>query len=124
MLSPSVPAWFELPAADFERSIRFYETVLETPLNRQIMGPMQLAVFPSTKPNPSGAIVHAAGYAPSAQGSVIYLNLSGDLAKPLARVPRAGGKVLLEKTALPDGMGFFAQFLDSEGNRVGFYSQQ
>ncbi len=124
MLSPSVPAWFELPAADFERSVRFYETVLGTQLKREDMGPLQMAIFPNAQPNPTGAVVHGAGYTPSPQGSVVYLNLSTDLTGALARVSGAGGKVLLEKTQLPDGMGFFAQFLDSEGNRVGFFSQQ
>jgi predicted enzyme related to lactoylglutathione lyase len=124
MLSESVPAWFELPAADFERSIRFYETVLDTRLDRETMGPMQMAVFPHKAPAPGGAVVRAEGYVPNAQASVVYLNLSVDLAKPLARVAKAGGKVLVEKTALPDGMGHYAQFLDSEGNRVGFFSVQ
>lgn len=124
MLSDSVPAWFELPAADFERSIRFYETVLETRLNREAMGPMQMAVFPHKAPSPTGAVVRAEGYVPNAQASVVYLNLSDDLAKPLARVAKAGGKVLVQKTALPGGMGYYAQFLDSEGNRVGFFSMQ
>jgi predicted enzyme related to lactoylglutathione lyase len=30
---------------------------------------------------------------------------------------------LVPKTALPDGMGFYAQIRDSEGNRVGLYSK-
>lgn len=124
MLSDSVPAWFELPAADLERSIRFYETVLETRLNREAMGPMQMAVFPHVAPKPTGAVVRAEGYVPNAHGPVVYLNLSVDLAKPLARVTKAGGQVLLGKTALPGGMGHYAQFLDSEGNRVGFFSVQ
>src|SRR5262245_47817788 len=111
MLSQSVPAWFEIPAADLERSIKFYETVLDARLKREAMGPMQMAVFPSTAPNPSGAVVRAAGYVPNAQATVVYLNLSVDLAKPLARVAKAGGRVLIEKTALPGDMGHYAQFL-------------
>ena len=28
----------------------------------------------------------------------------------------------IPKTQLPDGMGYFAQFIDSEGHRVGLHS--
>ena len=37
---------------------------------------------------------------------------------------RAGGKVALPKTALPEGLGFFAHIIDSEGNRVGLHALQ
>ena len=63
-----------------------------------------------------------AGQKPTADGSVIYLSAEKDLAGPLARVKAAGGSVAIPKTALPQGMGYFAQFIDSEGNRVGLHS--
>jgi hypothetical protein len=124
MLAKNVPAWFEIPSAKLDRAAHFYEAVLGIQLSREDMGPMQMAVFPHDPPNSTGAVVQAEGYQPTASGTVIYLNLSQDLAGPLGKVEKAGGKVLLGKTALPENMGFFAQFLDSEGNRVGFYSQQ
>jgi len=34
MLQPSVPAWFEIPARDMDRAVRFYEAVLEASLVR------------------------------------------------------------------------------------------
>jgi len=122
MLQPSVPAWFEIPAQDLERATKFYETVLGASLVREEMGPMRMAVFPHDKPQPTGALVHAEGYQPAAEGTVIYLNLD-DIRPALERVPKAGGKVLLPLTALPDEMGVFAQLRDTEGNRVGLFSR-
>lgn len=122
MLQPSVPAWFEIPAQDLERAVKFYETVVATHLQRWEMGPMKMAVFPNEKPHPSGAVVHADGYAPAAQGTVVYLNLD-DIRPALGRVAAAGGSVLLPLTELPEGMGVFAQIRDSEGNRVGLFSR-
>lgn len=124
MLAKTVPAWFEIPSLRLERAIAFYEKLLSVRLQAETMGPMRMAVFPHEAPNTGGALVQAEGYRPSADSAVVYLNLSEDLATPLARVEAAGGKVLLGKTALPDCVGYFAQFLDSEGNRVGLYSQQ
>ena len=86
MLQPSVPAWFEIPSADLDRAVRFYEKVLDTRLRREDMGPMRMAVFPSEKPLPTGAIVHAPGYAPAEAGTILYLNVD-DIRPVLGRVP-------------------------------------
>ncbi len=121
MLQASVPAWFEIPSHDFTRAVGFYERILDARLQQEAMGPMRMAVFPHEKPAPSGAVVHAPGYEPGATGTVIYLNVA-DLRPVLARVPDAGGAVLLPRTELPSGQGVFAQLRDSEGNRVGLFS--
>jgi predicted enzyme related to lactoylglutathione lyase len=65
--------------------------------------------------------VKAPGYVPAESGTVVYLHLD-DIRPALARVSPAGGQVLLPLTELPGGQGVFAQFRDSEGNRVGLFS--
>ena len=55
MLQKSVPAWFEIPSADLDRAVRFYEGILETRLVREDMGPLRMGVFPHEKAHPSGA---------------------------------------------------------------------
>jgi uncharacterized protein len=118
----NVAVWFEIPAADFERAVGFYEKVFATRLRRENMGGAQLAVFPHEGDAVSGCIMAGEGCKPGAQGSLVYLHSQSDLDVPLARVKAAGGKVAKPKTALPPGMGFFAHFVDSEGNRVGLHS--
>jgi hypothetical protein len=122
MLAPSAINWFEIPSKDLARATRFYENVLGVQLKPDTMGPTKMSLFPADKGQPSGCVIHADGYRPSAESTTVYLNLRDDLTKPLGKVEKAGGKVLQPKTALPENMGFFAQFLDSEGNRVGFFS--
>ena len=122
MLQPSVPAWFEIPAHDLGRAVRFYEAVLGTSLVHETMGALQMAVFPHEEPAPTGALVQGPGFEPAATGSVVYLNLD-DLRPALERVAGGGGTVLVPRTALPDEIGFFAQIRDSEGNRVGLFSR-
>lgn len=118
----NVAVWFEIPAADFERAVGFYEKVFATRLTRDRFGAAKMAVFPSDAPAVSGAVMAGEGYRPAGEGSVVYLSAGKDLAGPLSRVRAAGGSVAVPKTALPDGMGYFAQFIDSEGNRVGLHS--
>ena len=52
----------------------------------------------------------------------VYLNGGSDLNNVLNRVETAGGQVLLAKTEIGEEHGFFAFFLDSEGNKVGLHS--
>jgi predicted enzyme related to lactoylglutathione lyase len=114
--------WFEIPAADLDRACRFYETVLATSLNRGQFGPETLAVFPYEKPAISGCLSHSPDHRAAANGTVIYLNADPDLDAALARVSPAGGKVVVPRTALPPGMGFFARIEDTEGNLVGLHA--
>jgi predicted enzyme related to lactoylglutathione lyase len=116
--------WFEIPAADFERAVGFYEKIFDTRLRREKFGPADMAVFPYDGQGVGGCVMKGEGYEPAGEGCVIYLRSKGDLEGPLSRVPKAGGKVATPKTALPPGMGYFAHFVDSEGNRVGIHSME
>ena len=122
MLNPNVPAWFEIPTSDLDRAQRFYETILQQPLRRERFGGTDIAVFPrGDQPNATGALIRHDDCEPNVQGSVVYLSVD-DLAPVLERASGAGGDTLVGRTALPPGMGYFAQFRDCEGNRVGLWS--
>lgn len=116
-------SWFEIPAADLARATRFYETVLEAKLQADTMGPVRLAIFPYRQPGVGGCVIAAEGYTPARVGTVVYLSVAA-LDAALERATRAGGSVALPRTALPDGMGFYAHILDSEGNRVGLHGMR
>lgn len=122
MLNPNVPAWFEIPTGDLDRAQAFYEAVLGVELVREDFGGSTLAMFPyGGKPNASGALIAQEDCLPSVQGSVVYLSVA-DLAPALERALLHGGDTIVPRTALPEGMGYFAQFRDCEGNRVGLWS--
>lgn len=122
MLNPNVPAWFEIPTGDLDRAQAFYEAVLDIELVREDFGATTLAMFPyGGKPNASGALIAQEDCEPSVQGSVVYLGVA-DLRPALERANRHGGDTIVPRTALPEGMGYYAQFRDCEGNRVGLWS--
>jgi predicted enzyme related to lactoylglutathione lyase len=116
-------SWFEIPATDLNRATAFYEQILATTLNRGDMGPQSLAVFPYDREHSTGgALIIGPGFNPSTEGTIVYLNANPSLDAVLARVAPAGGKVVLPRTELPPGMGAFAHFVDTEGNRVGIHA--
>ena len=120
--TPHAISWFEIPTSDFDRAKAFYEAVLGRPIETMNMGPSTMG-FLSTSPDAvGGAIVHVDGTAPSQSGTLVYLNGGDDLAPMLARVEGAGGTVAVPKTNIGSGFGFFAHFIDTEGNKVGLHS--
>ena len=118
----NVAVWFEIPAANFERAVGFYEKVFDTKLKRDTFASSEMAVFPYEGTGVSGCVMKGEGYRPTREGSIVYLSAGKDLSGALARASSNGGAVAIPKTQLPDGMGFFAQFIDIEGNRVGLHS--
>jgi predicted enzyme related to lactoylglutathione lyase len=91
-------------------------------LTKQQMGPQMLGVFPYDAPAISGCVIAGAGFAAGGAGAVIYLNADPTLAAVVNRVAAAGGQVLVPHFALPEGMGFWAHIIDTEGNRVGLHA--
>lgn len=114
--------WFEIPAANFDRAVKFYSDVLgaELPIN-EMMG-NKLAFFPSEQGKVGGCVASGKGYQPSDDGTLVYLNGGDDLSLPLGRVEQAGGKVVQPKTKISDEIGYFAIIKDTEGNKVAFHS--
>jgi len=117
--------WFEIPVIDYERAKKFYTTVLDCDIMDYHMPEknMKYGMFPYDMESQGvgGAIVQMDEMKPSMDGSTIYLNGGDDLSVALSKVEAAGGKVFIPKTDIQEN-GFFAQFLDTEGNRVALHS--
>lgn len=116
--------WFEIPVRDLDRAQRFYEAVLQRPLQREAMGPeVTLAVFPYAQGQGAGGCLKASpGTAPADRGTLVYLDAGPRLDATAARVAAAGGRVVQPRIELPEGMGAFVHIEDPEGNRVGLHA--
>jgi predicted enzyme related to lactoylglutathione lyase len=112
--------WFEIPVTDIERAAKFYGAIFTTTLEINNGPGFSSAMFPHNG-GVGGGLVAGVGYTPNADGSLVYLNANPDLNVILGRVKAAGGQVLKPKTDIGEN-GFFALFLDSEGNRVALHS--
>jgi uncharacterized protein len=113
--------WFEIPSSDFKRAVYFYETIFGQQLRKMDFQGTPTAVFDYEKPAISGCVVHEDSVQPGPSGSVVYLNADGVFDDVLARVPKAGGRVV-HVVDLPPGMGRAARIIDTEGNQVGLHT--
>ncbi len=121
---PHALNWFEIPVTDFARAKAFYETLLGIRIEPMAMGATMMGLLSTDPEAVGGAIVQGEGCLPSQAGTIVYLNGGDDLGPLLARVAQAGGEVVVPKTEIGGGFGFFAHFVDSEGNKVGLHSMQ
>ncbi len=116
--------WFEIPVDDFDRAKMFYGRLFDCDLPEVRMGASRMSLLPCDRGEGGvgGAIVETEDFLPSRTGTLVYLNGGDDLSVALRRVDDAGGKVLQDKTRIAPELGFFATFLDSEGNKVALHS--
>ena len=120
--SPHSLNWFEIPVTDFTRAKAFYEAVLGKVIEPMAMGPVMMGMLSSDPNAVGGAIVQSEDAVPSKLGTIVYLNGGDDLAPMLGRVKAAGGSIAVPKTDIGNNFGFFAHFIDTEGNKIGLHS--
>ena len=112
----------ELPAYNHYRSVAFFNYIYGIEMTTVELNGFAMGFFPAES-GIGGAIVTGHGCVPSEVGPLIYLNGGTDLNIVLSKVNEAGGRVVMEKTFLSETAGYFALFIDSEGNRLALHSK-
>lgn len=116
--------WFEIPAADLERAMKFYGEILDVELQPLDLEELRFAFFPMQEGgvNAAGALVHhPTMYRPSRDGALLYFAVT-DIEAVLARVEDAGGRIYQHRKPVGD-FGFVGFFEDCEGNRIGLHAR-
>ncbi|MCK4662617.1 MAG: VOC family protein [Bacteroidales bacterium] len=114
-------SWVEIPAVDFKRAVDFYNNILQIDLEVIDCGEEKMACFPTGE----GAISYAQGFKPSKNGLLVSLNTENDLGGTIIRVEKNGGEIVQPKTKIQaEGRGYFAIFIDCEGNKIGLYGDE
>lgn len=114
--------WFEIFTNDLAQATAFYEAILNTKLQPASGDCCKMAIFPHSEGKGiGGALTQFERHSPGAGGTLVYLNVEGDLDGVLSRIPEAGGTVLRDRIDISPH-GFIAIFKDPEGNVVGLHS--
>jgi predicted enzyme related to lactoylglutathione lyase len=112
-----------MAVSDMPRARAFYETILAVKLVAIPNPEWEMFMFPCDDPQGvSGALVRMPNCRPGVGGTTVYLNVEGQLDAVLARIPAAGGKVVVPRTDISPH-GFIGLLEDSEGNVVGLHSR-
>jgi len=113
---------FEIPATEISRAVDFYQAILDIEIEKMEFPGMKMGLLPTEGQMTFGVIMQGDGYTPSANGVTIYLNGGDNLQIILNKVEKYGGKIVVSKTLHADESGYFAIFMDTEGNRIGLHS--
>lgn len=112
--------WIEIPAVDFNRAVTFYAEVFKIDFKVADYGTEKMAFFPKDE----GAISFAPNFLPSKDGVLVSLSCEEAMDTIVSRIIANGGSILQAKTKIEaENRGFFAIFVDCEGNRMGLYSE-
>ncbi|RPI69515.1 MAG: VOC family protein [Ignavibacteriae bacterium] len=131
MLYPDAINWFEIPSENFERAVKFYSALYDTELRTTQMDtggelPMPMAYLPRGEGvgerGVGGAVIYLPDHKPGMKGPLLYLNGGEDLRVMLDRIVPAGGQILVTKTLITKEIGYYAIFIDSEGNHMALHS--
>jgi predicted enzyme related to lactoylglutathione lyase len=124
MVKKSNPVvYFEIPVNDMNRAIKFYTTVFNFDLDKEIIDKNEMALFPFVDENSgiSGALAKGEIYKPTKDGVVIYFKTE-NIEQTLQLATSNGGQILYPKT--DNGIGLVAEFEDTEGNRIALYQSK
>ncbi|CAM4025592.1 VOC family protein [Gillisia limnaea] len=116
-------SWFEIPAINFQQAVDFYNEIYDIDMEKNFDDNYAMAFFPAEK-GIGGAIVAGPGSIPGIIGPLLYLNAGKDLNIVLERVESAGGRIVMTKTLINEESGYFAIFIDSEGNKLALHSKK
>lgn len=116
-------SWFEIPAFDINQAVNFYNHIFEIDMKVNVTEVNSMALFPVTT-GIGGAIIAGPGSVPSVTGPLLYLNAGDDLQGILSRIESVGGRIVMPKTLISKEAGYFAIFIDSQGNKLALYSKK
>lgn len=114
--------WFEIPVLDLQRAVAFYNHIYNIKMETLELNDYLMGFFPADN-GIGGAIVKGPGCIPTETGTLVYLNGGNDLTEVLNRIEEAGGRIVMTKTKINDESGYFALFIDTEGNKLALHSK-
>lgn len=112
----------EIPTSDFSRAVAFYQAILDIHIEEVEMDGVKMGLFPNDTEGIFVHLINGSEYKTSVDGTLVYLNGGSDLQNVANKIEANGGEVVVPKTEIGPEMGFFAMFIDTEGNKLGLHS--
>ena len=132
--------WIQIPAKKINRAVSFYKNVFDSAFFFEELNGIPHAVFRANEEGKKiihGAIIEVEDKGAMGNGPVLFFDATGNFETFLALIKEFGGTIVHSKTlikakengdsyAIPNTYvdnkpGYYAHFLDSEGNKMGLY---
>lgn len=136
----SIVQWIQIPTKNLTRAVSFYEAVFGAKFFFEELNDIPHAIFKADNQGKkllNGALIKVDKDTSFGLGAILFFDATGDFETILDLIKEKGGKVIKSKTlitrkdtvtsyAIPNTYidnkpGYYAHFLDSEGNRMGLY---
>ena len=109
----------EIPAPNLEKAKEFYSKVFGWKV--EVTPEMDYAMWSAGEDAVGGGFSKQAK--PSTEGALLHIGVD-DIEAKLKEIETAGGKTLTPKTKISDEWGYYAEFLDIFGNKLGLWSER
>jgi uncharacterized protein len=135
----SIP-WIQIPSKNLSRATTFYETIFDASFFFENLNEIPHAIFQKNKEGKElihGAIIELKENENIGIGTILFFDATGNFETILELIVEQGGEIVKEKTLITkkedvssfvipntyidNKPGYYARFLDSEGNRMGLY---
>ena len=115
--------YFEIPVNDMDRAMKYYAAVFNVDFDKETIDNNEMALFPfaDERSGISGALAKGEIYKPTKDGVVIYFT-TANIDETLQSATAHGGQILYPIT--DNGIGFVAEFEDTEGNRIALFQSK
>jgi predicted enzyme related to lactoylglutathione lyase len=108
----------EIPAPDLEKAKEFYSKLFNWKVE---YSGMDYALWSPPEEGVAGGFSKSAK--PSTEGVLLHIGVD-DIEAKLAEIEVAGGKTVTPKTKISDEWGYYAEFTDVFGNKLGLWSEK
>lgn len=134
-------SWIQIPSKNLARAAKFYEDVFNASFFFEELNGIPHAIFKvntSGKKMLNGAIIEIESTHDLGRGGcVLFIDATGNFENIMRQIEEHGGKVTIRKTLITNKSndntfvipntyidnkpGYYAHFIDSEGNKMGLY---
>jgi predicted enzyme related to lactoylglutathione lyase len=133
-------SWIQIPVMNLKRAASFYESVFGASFFFEELNNIPHAIFKydnDGKKLLNGALIKVQKNSVFAVGPVLFFDATGDFETIILLINKHGGTVVKNKTLITkkatekdniipntyidNKPGYYAHFIDSEGNRMGLY---
>jgi len=113
--------WVDIPVADLDRAIKFYNAILAAEIEKQSFENFTFGLLPHAQTSVSGCLVEQPADQITGKGALIYFNVEGRLHEAVAKAQNFNVKVVEAHTVMGEH-GHRAVLFDSEGNKIALHS--